>query len=405
MRFPKLTELDKDQSAIYNGAPPEGTVLIMGPPGTGKSVIAFHRAHLLQQIGRKPRVIMYNKVLVRYTSSRGNVAASVPVSTLHNWAFSWWRQVAGTGHAAPPTVDGDRFAHDWTAIQIEAAKRATHPGGAAAVNWGHLIIDEGQDFPPSMYTCLHLAMSVANASGATPPLAVTVLADENQRLMASRNSTIAQIQQSLGLHASDHNVFSLKKNYRNTRQVAEFAGSFYVGLATGKPTTPSRSGDLPVVSLIARDSDGQFLDACAEKVTRYAKVHRTQEIAVLAMRDKVRRSMFNRLKAKLNGEPIEVQSYARADDELKAENLSFDEPGRVTVLNSASAKGLEFDAVFVVDPGALMVLGSGDIDVKMTLYVLCSRSRSFLNVMLLDDDKAEKLLQWVPAGLYEKEDL
>ena len=115
MRFPKLSELDRDQSAIYNGAPPEGTVLIMGPPGTGKSVIAFHRAHLLSEIGRNPRVIMYNKVLAKYASSRGNVAQKVEVSTLHKWAYGWWRKIGG--NSQPPTVDGDRFAHDWFAIQ------------------------------------------------------------------------------------------------------------------------------------------------------------------------------------------------------------------------------------------------------------------------------------------------
>ncbi len=405
MRFPKLSELDKDQSAIYNGAPPEGTVLIIGPPGTGKSVIAFHRAHLLQQIKRNPRVIMYNKVLARYTSNRGSVAPQVQVSTLHNWAYGWWNKVIKRRSALPPTVDGDRFAHDWTAMQVEAAKQGSNQHGAQAVNWGHLIIDEGQDFPRSMYTCLHLTMSVANASGAAPKLAVTVLADENQRLMPSKNSTIEEIRQGLGLHAGDRNVFPLKKNYRNTRQVAEFAGSFYAGLPTGMPSPPTRVGDLPVVSMVARDTHGKFLNACVEKIAMYAKAYRTEEIAVLAMHDKVRKSLFNRLKEKLQGEKIEVQSYSSSDKELKAEELTFDKPGHVTVLNAASAKGLEFDAVFIVDPGMLMASGSADLHVKMTMYVLCSRARSFLNVMLLDDDNSQKLLQWVPNPRYEKEDL
>jgi DNA helicase IV len=406
VRFPKLSELDRDQSAIYNGAPPEGTVLIVGPPGTGKSVIAFHRAHLLQQMGRSPRVIMYNKVLARYTSNRGNVASKVPVSTLHSWAYGWWNKVGGGRRALPPTVDGDRYAHDWTAMQVQAVKQARSQGGAHAVNWGHLVIDEGQDFPAAMYVCLQLTMNVANTSGAQPKLAVTVLADENQRLAPSKNSTIDEIRQSLGLHVGDRNVFFLKKNYRNTREVAEFAGSFYAGLPTGKPTTPSRSGDLPTVSIVAQETHGQFLNACAEKIARYAKSRRTEEIAVLAMKDKVRESMFNRLKAKLQGERIEVQSYSSSNGQLRdAEALTFDRPGHVTVLNAASAKGLEFDAVFIIDPGALMSAGSAEINVKMTLYVLCSRARSFLNVMLLEDNHAKHLLQWLPSALYETEHL
>ena len=403
MRLPKLSELDRDQSAIYNGAPPEGTVLIMGPPGTGKTVIAFHRAHLLSEIGRNPRVIMYNKVLAKYASSRGNVAQKVEVSTLHKWAYGWWRKIGG--NSQPPTVDGDRFAHDWFAIQGAAAQKVASLKGANLVNWGHLIIDEGQDFPPSMYECLNLTMKIANSFGSKPSLALTVLADENQRLTPTRNSKIEEIRVSLGLHVSDRNVFSLKKNYRNSREVAEFAGCFYVGLATGIPTTPTRSGDKPVVSLVSRDSIGKFLNACVDKIVRYAKVHRTQEIAVIVMRDKIRSSMYNRLKEKFNEENIEVQSYtSREDQELPAELLSFDKPGHITVINAASAKGLEFDAVFIVDPCALMAAaGSEDLNVKMTLYVLCSRARAFLNVMLLEDDNAKKLLQWVPTGLYERE--
>lgn len=405
MRFPKLSELDRDQSAIYNGAPPEGTVLIVGPPGTGKSVIAFHRAHLLEQIGRSPRVIMYNKVLVQYTSSRGNVASNVKVSTLHNWAYGWWIRVVRNNRARPPTVAGNRFTHDWTAMQLEAVRQATSDSGARAVNWGHLIIDEGQDFPPSMYACLQLTMNVANATGAQPKLAVTVLADENQRLEPSRNSKIDEIRQALGLHVDDRNVFHLNKNYRNTREVAKFAACFYVGLATGKPTNPTRTGDLPMVSVIARDTHGKFLNACADKIAMYAKLRRTEEVAVLTMKEKARESIFNRIRTKLEGESIEVQSYSSSNEALRAQDLAFDRPGHVTVLNAASAKGLEFDAVFIVDPGALMSAGSGDLNVKMTLYVLCSRARSYLNVMLLGDDNARRLMEWVPDALYRKEDL
>ena len=73
MRFPSISQLDRDQTAIYQGAPPDGTILIVGPPGTGKSVIAFHRAQYLSKLKREPRVVMFNKVLARYASNRGGV--------------------------------------------------------------------------------------------------------------------------------------------------------------------------------------------------------------------------------------------------------------------------------------------------------------------------------------------
>jgi DNA helicase-2/ATP-dependent DNA helicase PcrA len=402
MRFPKLTELDKDQNEIYNGAPPEGTVLIIGPPGTGKTVIAFHRAQMLSRLRRNPRVIMYNKVLSQYTSSRGNVAPDVEVQTLHAWMYNWWKKSI-RGLSDPPCVDGDRFNHDWNAIQDAALKKAGVTSGAQHVNWGHLIIDEGQDFPPSMYACLTNVMTVANANGCSPKLAVTVLADENQRLHPGSNSNIEEIRQNLLL--GPKNFFHLKKNYRSTKQIAEFASCFYVGLRTGKPIAPSSIGELPVVSWVDRDTEGKFLDACATKIARYADSRRTEEIGVLTIRDKVRSSIFNRLNAKLEEKKIKIQSYSSKDEDLKATNLEFDIPGRVTVINSASAKGLEFDTVFLVDPGALVSLGSGDLDAKMAMYVLSSRPRRFLNVMLVEDANSKKLMKDVPEAIYEKENL
>ena len=90
---------------------------------------------------------------------------------------------------------------------------------------------------------------------------------------------------------------------------------------------------------------------------------------------------------------------------MKATNLEFDLPGSVTVINSASAKGLEFDTVFLIDPGALVSTGSGDLEAKMAMYVLCSRPRRFLNVMLVEDANSKKLMKDVSKAIYEEENL
>ena len=77
MRFPSFTDLDREQRAIYSGAPLGESILVMGPPGTGKTVMAFHRAERLKTMATskkaetaRPRVIMYNKVLATYSSDR-----------------------------------------------------------------------------------------------------------------------------------------------------------------------------------------------------------------------------------------------------------------------------------------------------------------------------------------------
>jgi len=348
---------------------------------------------------------MFNKVLARYAAKRGGVADDVDVSTMHSWAYGWWKAVVGRG-AKPPQA-GDQYTFDWGAIGQQSVPVVTTKEGASRANWGHLIVDEGQDFPPSMYGALRTAMDLANSvGGAMPKLGLTVLADENQRLTPDRNSSLAEIKTQLGLNGSGTSVFALKKNYRNTKEIAAFAARFYVGLSSGMPELPRRSGELPTVSMVARPTHDKFLTACAEKIGLYAKSRRTEEIAVLVMKNKDRTKMVNRLEAKFKDTGIKLQTYASKDESCPVEGLEFDTPGHVTVLNCNSAKGLEFDAVFLIDPGQLLDDGgSSELAAKMTMYVMCSRARSMLNIMLVDAAPSRSLMASAPAslGLYEEE--
>lgn len=408
MRFPKLTDLDRDQARIYQGAPVVGTILVTGPPGTGKTVIAFHRAHMLKQRKQQPKVMMYNKVLSQYASNREDVAVDVDVSTLHSWVGSWWKGM--TGQARPPTQDPKGFVHDWEKIQVGALQVIVSKEKKEEVSWGHIIIDEGQDFPAVMYACMRTIMVMANAQGISPTMALTVLADENQRLQADRNATLEDIRVNLGLHESNKNVFVLRKNYRNSYEIAKFAAHFYVGLKTGMPDLPEerKGGTLPVITLANYDTEGKNINAFVEKIARYARAHVGEEIGVFVPNNKKRISMVNRLRTRFTNDEVVVQSYASQDKENRAEDLVFDEPGHVSVLNFASIKGLEFDAVFVVDPGGVFSHGNAsELNAKMSLYVMSSRARSFLNLMLVDDELSKRILEWLPSakGNFEQEKL
>lgn len=403
MRFPKISDLDRDQTRIFQGAPPDGPVLIMGPPGTGKTVIAFHRGHYLQRMKKQPQVVMYNKVLKQFTSERDQIAEGVPVKTLHEWAAGWWKKCAGRGY--PPALDGDKWVHNWEEIGKRMVQLAT-ASGAAKVNWGHLIIDEAQDFPPAMYQTLAIIMRlVALHPAARLQPGLTVLADENQRLKEHRNSTIEDIRQAMQLPKD--RVFCLKRNYRNTRRIAEFAACFYAGHKSGIPDLPAKQGRaIPVVSRSSQTETKPFWNSCAQRIALFARNRPAYEIGVLVPNDNgMRRSFYNRLSSKLADSGIKVQTYAWQDKEHPADELQFDVQSRVTVLNCASAKGLEFDAVFIVDPARMIGLASSELAAKMTLYVMCSRAREELEIMLPPTKEADKVMSWVPKDLYRLEQL
>jgi len=347
---------------------------------------------------------MYNNVLSRYTSNRGGIAAKVKVSTLHSWVGGWWRRI--TGKYTVPTIAGDKFSFDWDEIQKEVIKRTMNKSGIDLCHWGHLIIDEGQDFPERMYLALKLIMDINNGGAKTGP-AITVLADENQCLNPGKNSTLDQIRRSLGLHSSNKNVFLLNKNYRNTLEIAKFASCFYVGLSTGKPSLPTKKGILPIISIANHGTEGKNLNAFVEKIARYASNNVSLEIGVLVPNNKMRKSIINRLNKHLQGKKTIVQTYASDDSALNASDLVFDKPGYITVLNFKSAKGLEFDSVFVIEPSRLISRGESELNARMNLYVMCSRAREFLNVMMMKDDSCKTVFNWLPPrnNLYHVEEL
>ena len=52
MRLPSESQLSREQREVI-AAPTEGTMLVMGPPGSGKTVVAMLRERALKK-GRRP---------------------------------------------------------------------------------------------------------------------------------------------------------------------------------------------------------------------------------------------------------------------------------------------------------------------------------------------------------------
>ena len=177
--MPVRSDLSAQQKRVLDDMPREGFSLIVGPPGTGKTVIGMWRALELTRRGTETvRFVCFNRVLKAHSSTWSDPSFQrVRVSTVHQFTGELCLTVRGS--RSWPTRSSDPYDIDWHEI-VGMCKE--HP----VRDLGHLIVDEGQDQHEDFY----FAMSFLVHLGWFKSL--TVLADENQRI-TDQNSTISQI--------------------------------------------------------------------------------------------------------------------------------------------------------------------------------------------------------------------
>lgn len=362
MRLPSYQDLSREQDRI-NNLPLDGSFLVTGPPGTGKTVLALYRASMLHKRNERAMLLMYSRLLSQYTQSAiVELGIDGAVETYHRWLASFYRARYGRN---APSVEPYKF--DWTAIHKIVA---TNPPPANSLPY--LIVDEGQDLPKEFYLIAqHMAREL------------TVFADENQRLTGS-NSTIEEIRTYSGLKTT----FTLTRNYRNTVEIARLAAQFYTGLSTGIPDLPERSGPLP--AMLHHDKLHETVDFIA----RFERNNPDLQIGVLTPNNKVRDKFFNRLKGKTDN-PVQCYEGGLGS---KVPVLDFGAPG-IVVVNHQSAKGLEFDAVFLPELQDV-TLEPDRPEFRMQFYVLISRAREQLFLMYSGADEP-RILTAFPRDLME----
>lgn len=435
MRLPKLRQLTEAQKRVYLYAPTDRHTLVSGPPGTGKTLIACLRAVELKKKNVPVVLCMFSRVLARYSSNAGGEHA-IQSTTVHAWFYKWWKASGVPPHPtaqdvtvdveyaeretvkavgarwdpgawspwrkkkgawvvngqvwhdnpqvfahrsfshSPSTIDGKPYVIDWHAVAEHLLEHESRIP-AAALNLGTILVDEGQDFSPGFYKTLRVICAIAEIRGGAvlyPPRCF-VLADENQQI-TDENSTLADITRELKI--ADDNRYALFDNFRNSREIAELAIRFFANVGD-LPRLPARLSEKPVYSEVAVRKDA------VTRIVTWLRNNPGKEVGVLVFDDATRGALTEDLHGALSvvkGRTIRVQSYSSVASEASpAENLLFDAGDVVTVLNMQSCKGLEFDAVFVVDPWKARIGIYGVDRFKMQMFVAVSRARDWVHVI------------------------
>lgn len=258
--------------------------------------------------------------------------------------------------------------------------------GGIAGKYDVIIADEVQDFSANQIRSIISHLSDTGS--------LTLVLDTTQRIYATGFQW-----QEVGLSIRPENVRTLDVNYRNTRQIAQFAAPLVAGIPNdgyGSIPTPescSRDGKLPVIL------SGRFKNQCAWAV-RYILDNVDLSSESVAFLHPKGGGYFREIETQLseNGIPY-IHLSKKRDWPCGPENVAL------STLHSA--KGLEFNRVVMLGLNAEMLTHGTDPDddrflsLRRLLAMGISRSRDHVILGYKPED-ASDLFRFFSPGTYEE---
>lgn len=352
--LPKEQDLTKDQRIAIR-KPADGQYLVVGAPGTGKSIVALWRLKKYAD-EKEIQFLTFNHVLNHANGALAGDSKKYEMNTAMSWLYDLhWKLFDGR----PETYYNDKMpeisSHQ---PDYEKLMKKFEEQGVKFSNLS-VIVDEGQDLPKGWYKAVE-ALSVEN---------FFVVADQNQQI-TDQNSSHDELIELLGLEKAD--VIHLKENWRNTTPIAAFANYFYTDKSSLKPELPNKpSVHAPILY------EYQNLDSVKEIILSSYDNDPSKLLGLIVANDCKREYWSKELKKddKIRREsaPI-ISTYDSSQN--KGVHINFDQGG-IVVLNDKSVKGIEFDEVFIIIDDFKAIKNDKESLMKR-MYVMASRARDRL---------------------------
>jgi len=333
--LPGIDELNKDQDEAL-ALPLEGQHLIVGGPGTGKSVVALLRARRLAAKGKRYRILVYNHLLNDSNMHLYGSAQPLVAKTWEKWFRDLHQHIFKRSVPTIPQYDPKAYQPiDWARVEITSG--IPEEEELPLDDSHYLLIDEGQDIPPQFYATIQ-GWGVNN---------FYVVADQNQQMHPDKCSSREQIELELGKDPDD--TLELKSNYRNTLPIAQLAQHFYpADPASPRPDLPDPKPSATLPELWTYDApDRPSLSEIASQILQLSDRFPKKLIGIISPDNTIRNKFvdaLNNTHPRLdNGKPP-IQTFVSGQEEP----LNFG-VGGVMVINAQSCKGLEFDIAILAD--------------------------------------------------------
>ena len=365
----KIMDVQQEQLARSMGA---GHRVIHGVAGSGKTLILGFRCLHLAQFSRKPILVLcFNIALaarLRSFLAEKGITEKVQVYHFHDWCGEQLK----TYHVDVQEDSGEKSVPIWER-QVSTVIDAVEKEQIPRAQYGALLIDEGHDFEADWLKLVTQMIDPEKDS-------LLLLYDDAQSIYKKKDRLDFSLS-SVGIQARGRTTV-LKMNYRNTRQILNFAYNF------AKDFVQERQSDEDAIPLIAPEMAGQegiepvvkvwgslteeaeFIAHCIS--TWVAKGIELKDIAVVytskAVGESVDKALCN---AKLD------HRYLKNSYQKRQYSASED---KVTVLTRQSSKGLEFKTVILAGLGTLKDDEKNHAEEVRLLYVGMTRAREKLLV-------------------------
>ena len=239
------------------------------------------------------------------------------------------------------------------------------------------MVDEAQDFG-----ALELKVLLSSVRSRT---GVTIVGDVNQKIMPSVDFVgWDALAGELGLSGAE--VARLSVAHRSSRPIMEVANTL-----TGDETTATRPGKRP---RLRRFDQGEHLyRALVDELYTLTGEHEHGHVVLVTRHVDDAKKLANRLQHDMGPLAPSVR-YAHND------SFKF-EPG-VTVTSMRQIKGLEFDAVVVLDPTEGSYPSKGEAG-RRWLYTLLTRAKSDL-LLMSTGEPSSLLATAIAEGLLQVQD-
>ena len=385
--LPGIEELNKDQDEAI-ALPIEGRHLIIGGPGTGKSVVALLRARRLAKENMNFVVLVYNNTLKHSNKHLSGTNQRFYLGTWNSWFRNHYKKRFSANIPTSEPVPPKKFRPiDWKAVEHKVQSEDNVPD----LSDKFIVIDEGQDMPPAFYQTL-VNLGFEN---------FYVAADQNQQIQIDECSSRQDIQDTLAIEPGE--TLELKTNYRNTRPIALLAQHFYPDdPASPKPHLPNSTPAAETPELWTYDKPNTpTLAEIADKILRLSDRNIRKLIGIITPGNEVREKFVDALgcaNPKLDNDKPPIQTFVSGQQET----LDFLQGG-IMVINVQSCKGLEFDTVILADIDQHQLKYDSHA-LKARFYVMVSRAREHLMMLRTGDPfpKVDELLPTDPSILIRK---